>query len=410
MFSRWFKPKSPQQWAERAAKCLPGDPAEALRAVGEGLKQFPESVLLLECTCDLAGMVGNSEARLDASSRLVEIEDSANSWFLRGCALGNAELKDEALAAYRRAVELDPQHADSWINLGSIIDDQRDHHGAIEAYERALAVSPDDEMAWSNMGNSLTELGRFDDAAECYRKAGDVDRQRIALASGGRTDEVHQLQSQASLEQGEFREQTRALDGRRLVARYFIGQHSNPELLDLVIEQLLDYTASRVGVGRGLADGVTLQYLWPVVTLRKRGTDLVLCEAAQASDPSRLREELTFTAFTLVLLHIVHNVVGVEPQACPFPATMIVQKGALGAERTVFCRTDPQAEGDSGWRLFYNDDQSVPVATVPLLLVISAVPVLAKLVTLPVDWSAQLECDELLRILDPEGVVRLDET
>ena len=48
----------------------------------------------------------------------------------------------EAIAAYRRALELDPQHARAHANLGNMLKDLGDTDGALAAFRRSLALAP----------------------------------------------------------------------------------------------------------------------------------------------------------------------------------------------------------------------------------------------------------------------------
>jgi tetratricopeptide (TPR) repeat protein len=101
---------------------------------------------------------------------------TAFDWFERGCVLdaqpGNAR---EALAAYRRAVELAPDFADAWCNLGTV----HFHHGeraeARTCYERALAAEPDHLEANFNLANLLDDEGRRETALHHYKNAVRVD-------------------------------------------------------------------------------------------------------------------------------------------------------------------------------------------------------------------------------------------
>jgi Flp pilus assembly protein TadD len=70
---------------------------------------------------------------------------------------------DEAVAGYRRALELDPQLAIAWNGLAMVLERQDDLDGAIAAAERLAALDPDDPLAH-------TSLSRF------YQRKGDIPR------------------------------------------------------------------------------------------------------------------------------------------------------------------------------------------------------------------------------------------
>jgi tetratricopeptide (TPR) repeat protein len=106
---------------------------------------------------------------------IVTREDSfrAEEYFRTASALddGNEATRDEAAAAYRKAVELDPYLVAALINLANI---HYSHDELVEAqalYERAIGLEPDYFEAHFNLGNIYHDLGRFAEAEACYREA-----------------------------------------------------------------------------------------------------------------------------------------------------------------------------------------------------------------------------------------------
>lgn len=99
---------------------------------------------------------------------------SAERWFERGTEL---EATDRAAArgAYRRALELDPGHADARVNLGSLLLEDGRAEAAVREYRQALEADPDHALAAFDLGVALEELERPTEAAEAYRKALELD-------------------------------------------------------------------------------------------------------------------------------------------------------------------------------------------------------------------------------------------
>jgi tetratricopeptide (TPR) repeat protein len=97
----------------------------------------------------------------------------AAKYFLEGSRLddGNNRQLQEAAAAYRRALVIDPDLVPAIVNLANI------HYAGdelIEAqalYERAINLDPDCFEAHFNLGNIHHDLGRYDDALISYRDA-----------------------------------------------------------------------------------------------------------------------------------------------------------------------------------------------------------------------------------------------
>src|SRR2546425_10924423 len=95
---------------------------------------------------------------------------SAEEWFGWGCELEATSL-EEAREAYRRALALDPRHADAHVNLGRLLHESGDAAGAESHYRRALEARPDHATAAFDLGVALEDLGRDREALEAYDRA-----------------------------------------------------------------------------------------------------------------------------------------------------------------------------------------------------------------------------------------------
>ncbi len=60
-----------------------------------------------------------------------------------GIALGNDGKRDEAIAKYRKAIELDPTSAGAYVNLSELLKDKGDLEGALRAYNEGIHLKPD---------------------------------------------------------------------------------------------------------------------------------------------------------------------------------------------------------------------------------------------------------------------------
>jgi tetratricopeptide (TPR) repeat protein len=113
----------------------------------------------------VAPLVERAVAAPDASRGL-----TADGWYEWGCDLEDAA-PDQAREAYRRALELDPEHAGALVNLGRLLHVAGAPSVAEAHYRRALASHPDDETAAFNLGVVLEDLGRLGEAIEAYERA-----------------------------------------------------------------------------------------------------------------------------------------------------------------------------------------------------------------------------------------------
>ncbi|MBI2963953.1 MAG: tetratricopeptide repeat protein [Deltaproteobacteria bacterium] len=106
----------------------------------------------------------NARRARDAAPRL-----GAEEWFELGCEL-EASSPGEARDAYRRAVDLDPDHADAHTNLGRQLHEAGDLEAAEAHYRRALAARADDPTALFNLAVVLEDRGRAEEAMAVYQR------------------------------------------------------------------------------------------------------------------------------------------------------------------------------------------------------------------------------------------------
>ena len=96
----------------------------------------------------------------------------AEQWFAFALSLeGEAELREQAGAAYLRCLELDPVFVSAHINLGTLRYHQKDFAAAEQSYRNALALDPGYALAHFNLGNVLDETGRLQPAIAAYAEA-----------------------------------------------------------------------------------------------------------------------------------------------------------------------------------------------------------------------------------------------
>lgn len=104
--------------------------------------------------------------------------DRAVSWNNLGNACKSLNRYDEAIEAYRRALELDPACPWPYHNLAFVYAEQGLYDQAIPLYRRAIEQQPLDRsraVSWDGLANVFTILGRFDEAIEAYQQAIELD-------------------------------------------------------------------------------------------------------------------------------------------------------------------------------------------------------------------------------------------
>ncbi|BAY20451.1 hypothetical protein NIES2100_01930 [Calothrix sp. NIES-2100] len=116
-----------------------------------------------------------------------------------GMALQDQGKLDEAITAYRKIIQIDPNNANAHYILGAALDIQGKLDEAIAAYRKAIQINPNiANNAHKYLGDALKAQGKLDEAITAYRKAILIDPNNanthndlaIALYNQGKLDEA----------------------------------------------------------------------------------------------------------------------------------------------------------------------------------------------------------------------------
>ena len=78
---------------------------------------------------------------------------------------------EDAIDAYKQAIELAPDQIFAWNNLGNLCLKIGRNDEALIAFQKAIEQNPSDPMAWNGMGNVYSRSEYIDDAIASYRKS-----------------------------------------------------------------------------------------------------------------------------------------------------------------------------------------------------------------------------------------------
>jgi tetratricopeptide (TPR) repeat protein len=122
---------------------------------------------------------GATEEALAASRKALELDpNSAEAYAAVGeMLLSDEKRRGEAIAAYRSAIKADPQFLPAYEQLGSLLARAKDEKGAEEVFRQAMAADPKSMAGRFALGRLLVEQGRLKEARTLWEgRTSDVDR------------------------------------------------------------------------------------------------------------------------------------------------------------------------------------------------------------------------------------------
>ncbi len=143
---------------------------------------------------------GHIDEAIACYRRALELDPNYNAALVGlGHALVDGGQIEPAIASLRKAVELTPKDAWALSGLGAILcDHKRDYDGALECFRTAALLEPEVAGHHYNLGNALFGKRRLGEAIACYRRATELDpnlapahtKLGAALRAEGRTAEA----------------------------------------------------------------------------------------------------------------------------------------------------------------------------------------------------------------------------
>src|SRR5438874_9243946 len=274
---------------------------EALREYRLALERGEDRRLTLQAMAELHLLKRDLAAALELYETLLrEAPDSPKLWNERGVVLHQAGKRDDALASYRRAVEIDPRYALAWNNLGVLQAHQSDaesamdafraalrlqaalgaarlnlalllyqlrrFHLSLEAYRHVLATEPSSAAAWNGIGLVLVELQRFTDARNAFVRAVEADPQHAG---------AHYNLSFALSNLGDFDGALRATKRALELDPYYVSQK-----FALTID--LQYERTTIGIAPEISADVTAETIGEDFAFDQRLVDNIFQELAPA--------------------------------------------------------------------------------------------------------------------------------
>jgi len=133
------------------------------------------------------------EEALKAFEKAIEINPQfVEAWNGKGIALYNRERYKEALKAFNKAIKIDPQFAEAQYSKGVAFGGRGEYKKARRAYERTVKINPQFVEAWYNKGFALYKLRKYEEALKAFEKAIEINPQ-LADAWNGKGIALYNL-------------------------------------------------------------------------------------------------------------------------------------------------------------------------------------------------------------------------
>ena len=167
---------------ERAERGLPPDGEELQRRLADSMNNLAR-LFIWPGSPSVA--VYSPEAERLLSKVVQWLPDKQGAWYNLGVTFELARKFDQTIAAYERAIELDPKFAQPYHGLGIVYDKLTRYEEAIAAYERAIELGLSEHAyPHSGLGDVYYDLTRYEEAIAAYERAKELDPKDAAPNNG----------------------------------------------------------------------------------------------------------------------------------------------------------------------------------------------------------------------------------
>ena len=136
------------------------------------LQAYPQSIIVINVLGAALQELGQFEEAVQAFDRAIQLNpDNAEAHSNRGVALQRQGRLEEAVQSIDRAIQLNPDYAEAYSNRGVALQELGQLNEAVVCYERAIQLKPDYANTHCNRGAALKELGQLKQAVEGYDRA-----------------------------------------------------------------------------------------------------------------------------------------------------------------------------------------------------------------------------------------------
>ena len=115
---------------------------------------------------------GEIESAIAAYHRAIQLNPHYDlAYDSLGWALRQQGKLEPAIAAYQKAIQLNPKNQSAYLDLGQSLHQQNQLDQAIAAYNKAIQLNPQDTLAYIALSGALLKQDKLDEALKTYDKA-----------------------------------------------------------------------------------------------------------------------------------------------------------------------------------------------------------------------------------------------
>lgn len=147
-----------------------GNPSKAVEPLKQALEADPSDPLVSSACCEAKILAGNLEEAESHVDRLHKKKDpDAEAWYLKGLLADVQGARDDAQAAYEKALEVEPGHAKSLFRMAYMTDLRGEDARALELYEQLRKMRPMHLNTVMNLGVLYEDRGDYERAVQCFQ-------------------------------------------------------------------------------------------------------------------------------------------------------------------------------------------------------------------------------------------------
>jgi tetratricopeptide (TPR) repeat protein len=98
-------------------------------------------------------------------------QTTAIDWYEKGQSLADEKKYEDALEAYKKAIELNPTYAEALFQAGWCYNDLEKYTQAIEVLKKAVAAKKSYAFAWQELGFAYKKIENYPEALKCINTA-----------------------------------------------------------------------------------------------------------------------------------------------------------------------------------------------------------------------------------------------